>query len=125
MIVAKIMSANVVQPALAPKLNDEKDGLQPFSQRLTKLFDKLDLSGILDWTQKNQSDVHKLMKENQHLFALNDLELSKTSLVKHHIKLDNPQPFKERYRRIPPSPIWQSKEAYQRDTQNLEQLEDL
>ena len=30
------------------------------------------------------------------------MELGKTSLVKHIIKLDNPVPFKERYRRILP-----------------------
>ena len=89
MIVAKIMSANVVPPALAPKINDEKDGPEPLPQRLTK-FEKLDLSNISDWTQKNEDDVHTLMTENQHLFALNDLELGRTSLVKHHIKLDNP-----------------------------------
>ena len=55
-IVAKIMSANVVPPVLAPKINDindEKDGPKPLSQRLTELFDKLDLSGISEWTQKN------------------------------------------------------------------------
>ena len=105
MIVAKIMSANVVPLVLAPNINDEIDGPEPLSQRLTKSFEKLDLSGILEWTQKNQDDVYTLMKENQHLFALNDLELGKTSLVKHHIRLDNPQPFKERYRRIPPPPV--------------------
>ena len=102
MVVAKIMSANMIPPALAPKINNEKDGLEPLSETLTKLFDKLDLSDILDWTQKNQDDVYTLMKENQHLFALNDLELGKTSLVKHHIRLDNHQAFKERYRRVPP-----------------------
>ena len=31
MIVDKIMSANVIPPALAPKINDEKDGLEPLS----------------------------------------------------------------------------------------------
>ena len=67
MLVAKIMSGNVVPPALAPEINNEKDGPEPLSQRLTKLFDKLDLSGISDWTQENQNDVHKLMEENQHL----------------------------------------------------------
>ena len=58
------MSAKVVPPALAPKINNEKDGPGPLSQRLTKLLDKLDLSGISDWTKKNQDDVHKLMEEN-------------------------------------------------------------
>lgn len=90
------MSVNMVPPALAPKINDEKDGLEPLSERLTKLFDKLDLSDISEWTQKKQDDVYTLTKENQHLFTLNDLELGKPSLVKHHIRLDNPQPFKER-----------------------------
>ena len=64
MIVAKIMSANMVPLALAPKINDEKNGPEPLSQRLTKLFDKLDLSNISDWTQKNKDDVHTLMREN-------------------------------------------------------------
>ena len=44
-MVAKIMLANVVPHALAPKINDEKDGPEPLSQRLKKLFGKLDLSG--------------------------------------------------------------------------------
>ena len=42
------------------------------------------------------------MVEYQHLFVLNDLELGKTSMVKHEIKLSNPVPFKDRYRCIPP-----------------------
>ena len=42
------------------------------------------------------------MIEYQHLFALNDLELGKTSKVKHKIKLSNPIPFKDRYHYIPP-----------------------
>ena len=35
-------------------------------------------------------------------FALDDLELGKTSIVKHKIKLVDSEPFKERYCRIPP-----------------------
>ena len=31
-----------------------------------------------------------------------DLDLGKTALIKHKIKLTNQTPFKERYRRIPP-----------------------
>ena len=88
MIVAKIMLANVVPPVLAPKINDEKDGPELLSQRLTKLFDKLDLLSILRLdTRRIKMSVHKLMEENQNIFALNDLELGKTSLVKHHIQI--------------------------------------
>ena len=36
------------------------------------------------------------------MFAVDDLELGKTDLVKHEIKLDNYVPFKEWYLRIPP-----------------------
>ena len=34
------------------------------------------------------------MVKYQHLFALNDLELGRTSKVKHEIKLSNPVPFR-------------------------------
>ena len=71
-------------------------------ERLNKLFSKLDLLGIDEWSEENQQAVHDLMVEYQHLFALNDLELGCTSQVKHSIKLDDTKPFKDRYRRIPP-----------------------
>ena len=41
--------------------------------------------------------------EFQDIFALSDLELGKTSLVKHHILVTNPVPFKDRHTRLPPS----------------------
>ena len=62
----------------------------------------MDLSGIQDWPGDLQQKVHDLMIKYQHLFALNDLELGKTSKVKHEIKLSNPVPFKDRYHQIPP-----------------------
>ena len=65
------------------------------------MFTKLDLSGTQDWSKRLQQEVHDLMVEYQHLFTLNDLELGRTSKVKHEIKLSNPVPFKDRYRRIP------------------------
>ena len=58
-------------------------------ERLNELFTKLDLTGIEDWPDNLQQKVHDLMVEYQHLFALNDLELGKTSKVKHEIKLNN------------------------------------
>ena len=67
-----------------------------------KLFDKIDLRGIKDWSKKDQEDVQKLIKDFGFLFSLNDLDLGKTSTVKHTIKLTDYTPFKERYCRIPP-----------------------
>ena len=46
--------------------------------------------------------VRECIVKHNHIFAVDDLELGKTDLVKHVIKLDNYVPFKERYRRIPP-----------------------
>ena len=86
------------------KMNSDENSKwpQPKSERLNELFTKLDLTGSADWPEDLQQQVHELMIEYQHLFALNDLELGKMSMVKHEIKLSNPVPFKDRYRRIPP-----------------------
>ena len=102
--VAVVMSANIIPPTLAPK-KEESDSnkiTQEPSQRLQQLLDKLDLSNISDWTDVEQGKVRSLMEKYEHLFALTDLELGKTSLVKHQINLSDAQPFKERYRKIPP-----------------------
>ena len=42
-----------------------------------------------------------MLKRNAKTFSKNDLDMSRTNLVKHHIKLIDPLPFKEAYRRIP------------------------
>ena len=71
-------------------------------REIDKLFGKLDLKGIEEWSEYDQNQVCELMKEYQHLFALDDLELGSTSQIKHKIKLSDPKPFKDHYRRIPP-----------------------
>ena len=77
--------------------------LEPTQEHLNKLFSKLVLKRIEDRLEVDQNEVCKLMKEYQHLFALDDTELGCTSLAKHKIELDDPKPFKNRYRRIPPN----------------------
>ena len=62
------------------------------------------MSSIQDWEQGDQQEVRSLIIEYGFLFAQDDLDLGKTSLVKHTIKLMNYTPFKERYHRIPPNP---------------------
>ena len=62
-----------------------------FEERLGKLFSKLDLKGINTWSDENQQKVKDLIVEYEQLFALDDLELGKTDLVKHKIELHNPQ----------------------------------
>ena len=69
----------------------------PTPGRLDKLFAKLDLSRAQVWKQ----EIRDLLTEYHDLFALDDLKLGKTSLVKHSFKLTNDSPFKGRYQRIP------------------------
>ena len=125
-IVAKVATANVIPPMLAPASdtfqnipdfgagldgNGNEDGYVPSNgryvpdqlqnhnlpKRLDKLFSKLDLKGISEWSEYDQNQVCKLMKEYQHLFVLDDLELGSTSQIKHEIKLSYPKPFKDCY----------------------------
>ena len=60
------------------------------------------MSGIKDWSKEDQEEVQKLIQDFGFLFPLNDLDLSKTSILKHTIKLTDYILFKERYHRIPP-----------------------
>ena len=122
--VGKISAANAIPHMLAPKHSTEnpvhstkpksssKQGEETKSkskekekvpkEKLDKLFAKLDLSGIENWETEEQKEVRDLIEEYAFLFALDDLDLGKTSVVKHSIKLTDETPFKERYRRIPP-----------------------
>ena len=80
----------------------ESDSEEIKEERLEKLFSKLDLSGCEDWSTDNQESIRELITNYEHLFALDTLELGKTSLVKHKIVLDDEKPFKERHHRVPP-----------------------
>ena len=62
----------------------------------------IDLSGLEDWPGHLQIEVKEMLKRNAKTFSKNDLDMGRTNLVKHHIKLTDPIPFKEAYRRIPP-----------------------
>ena len=55
-----------------------------------------------NWDEQDQEEAKRIFTEYNDVFALSPLEIGKTSLVKHVIKVDNKVPFKERYRRIPP-----------------------
>ena len=57
-------------------------------------------SGLEDWPEHLQVEAKEMLKRNAKPFSKNDLDMGRTNLVKHHIKLTNPIPFKEDY--IPP-----------------------
>ena len=67
-----------------------------------KSFRNIYSSEIKDWSEEDQKEVNKLIRDFGFLFALSDLDLGKATYVKHTIKLTDYIPFKERFCRIPP-----------------------
>ena len=65
-------------------------------------MEKLELSEMKTWSKECQIEAEQTMKDFGDIFALKSLELGRTNLVKHTIKVNNLIPFKERYRRIQP-----------------------
>ena len=49
-----------------------------------------------------QVEAKEMLKKNAKVFSKTDMDMDRTNLVKHHIKLTDPVPFKEAYRGIPP-----------------------
>ena len=66
------------------------------------ILDELSLQGLEDWPEEEQKQARKLLTTWEHLFAQSDLDLGKTSLIKHHIKLTDQMLFKEWYQWISP-----------------------
>ena len=82
-------------------------------KELEKLFSKVDLIGIVTWSVQEQKEVRDMITEFVFLFALDDLDLGKTSVVKHTMKLTNPTPFNERYRQFLPDQFEEMKKHLQ------------
>ena len=62
----------------------------------------IDLSGLEKWSEDDKNAAIEMIKRNANIFSKNDMDMGRTNLVKHHIELTGPIPFKESYRRIPP-----------------------
>ena len=117
MVIGVVLAANVVPAMIAPKtmleegwdqtpnqtLETEKQKAEELAKRGKLVVKQIDLSSIQNWSKSLQQQVNELLIEFQDIFALNDLELGKTNLVKHHIPVTNSVPFKDRHARIPPS----------------------
>ena len=55
-----------------------------------------------NWTGEQQQSAKDLLVDSADVFSQSDLDLGKCNTIKHAIKITDPQPFKERYRRVPP-----------------------
>ena len=76
---------------------------EEIAERVKILMSKLPPFEVNDeWTVETRKQALDLIAEYESIFALEDMEMGQTDLVKHHIQLNDYTPFKERYRRIPP-----------------------
>ena len=106
--VAWVVSASLVPPTeLSPEMAaalgvESRPELMSVAARQEKLLEKLDLDGLAHWSPENAVAVRELVLAYNDVFALESNELGCTSAIEHEIRIENDEPFKERFRRIPP-----------------------
>ena len=74
--------------------------------------------GATDWNSNERQEAYNLIHEYACIFSWNDLDLGKTLIVKHSIKLTDPTPFNEHYRCTPP-------EMYEEVKAHLQEMLDI
>ena len=98
-ILCQIQLANIIPP-----MNTSTDQTPPEEEQVDDpcIPNHLDLGELSTWTKEQQYAAKKLLCDYADTFSKNDLDLGKCNILKHNIQLTDQQPFKERYRRIPP-----------------------
>ena len=118
-----VQVAHVVSAMLAPpeevSSKQEEDAQAPkecmtVQERQDKLLEKLNLDSLSEWTACNATIARELLLSYHDAFALEPDELGCTSTIKHEIHLTDEEPFKERFRCIPP-PLLEEVRASLRD----------
>ena len=107
MPVVRVVSTMLVPPTeLSPEMEaalGKECRSEPLSvaARQEKLLEKLNLDGLAHWSPDNAVAVRELVLAYHDVFALESNELGCTSAIEHKIHIENDEPFKERFRRIP------------------------
>ena len=105
---AWVVSTSLVPPAeLSPELEamlGEEPRPEPLSvaARQKKLLEKLNLEGLTHWSLENVVAVRELVQAYHDVFTLEGNELGCTSAIEPEIRIENDEPFKERFWHIPP-----------------------
>ena len=105
--VAQVVSTMLVPPAeLSPEMEatlGEESRPEPLSVavRQEKLLEKLNLDGLAHWSPENAVAVRELVLAYHDVFALESNELGCSITIEHEIHIENDEPFKERFQRIP------------------------
>ena len=83
------------------KPKPEMDRTPLSSEQMKILFEHIKFEeGTAEWTEEHR--VKSVIEKYSFLFAMNSLDLGRTDLIKHQIKLKDYTPVKDRYRMIPP-----------------------
>ena len=93
-VVGQVMPANQVPLVVLPTRTSEESNSNP---QKGWVLEVLDLQGLREWPEHEQEQVRELLLKWEHLFACNYLDLGKTALIKHKIKVTDWMPFKEHY----------------------------
>ena len=115
--VAHVVSADLAPLDEAPSKQEDAQTVKErmmVRERQDKLLEKLNLDGLSEWTPHNAATARELLLSYHDAFALEPDELRCTSAIKHEIRLTDEEPFKERFRRIPP-PLLEEVRASLRD----------
>ena len=66
----------------------------PLGEGGSWILDQLNLEGLESWTGEQQQSAKDLLVDSADVFAKSDLDLGKCNIIKHAIKITDPQPFK-------------------------------
>ena len=94
----KLQQARMVPKNKASKFKQDPTG----GKGASWILDQLNLEGLKTWTGEQQQSARDLLVDSADVFSQSDFDLGKCNIINHAIKITDPQPFKERYRRIPP-----------------------
>ena len=106
--VAQAVSASLVRPVkLSPEMEatlgtESRPEPMSVAVRQEKLLEKLNLDGLGHWSLENAVAVRELVLAYHDVFALEINELGCTSAIKHEVRIENNEPFKEQFWCIPP-----------------------
>ena len=91
-VVGQVIPAKQVPPVVHPTRTDKET-----TNKASKgwVLEALDLQGLKEWHESEQKWARELLLKWEHLFAHSNLDLGKTALIKHKIRLTEQMPFKE------------------------------
>ena len=96
------MSASPVPPTELSLEMEARPEPMSVVVRQEKLLEKLNLDGLAHWSPRNAAALRELVLAYHNVFTLESNELGCTSAIEHEICIENSEPFKEWFWRIPP-----------------------